>query len=70
MSERVAIVSDENGNWFVRHVRTVVHDGERDEMIYYCDEPISKKFVTLDGAVRVAKRWLRLQGKPDRGRSM
>jgi hypothetical protein len=58
---RVAIVCDEKGNWFVRHIRTVVHDGEKDEYIYYCDKPISQKFVALDGAVRVAKRWLKMR---------
>ena len=61
MKERIAIVSDDHGNWFVRHIRTVVHDGEKDEHVYYCDFPISEKFVSLDGAVRVAKRWIKLR---------
>ncbi len=54
---RIAIVSDGDA-WFVRRVRTSVHDGEKDEMVYHCDAPIGVSYSNLDAAVEEAKRHL------------
>jgi hypothetical protein len=51
---RVAIVCDEDCNWYVRRVREIRHDLDRDEMIYYCDQPIGGRFDTLDAACDAA----------------
>jgi len=47
---RVAIVCDEDCFWYVRRIRRVVRDLDRDEMIYTCDWPIGGRFDTLDEA--------------------
>jgi hypothetical protein len=56
--DRVAIVSDENGDWYVRRVRTVEHDLSKDEKVYHCDKPIGLRFPNVEGAVMMAKRYL------------
>lgn len=38
--QRKVIVFD-GEHWHVRALRCSVHDGVRDEMVYYCDHPIS-----------------------------
>lgn len=48
--ERIAIVFD-GKKWFVRHIRVIVHDLERDEKVYKCDKPIGPVFKTLGSAV-------------------
>jgi hypothetical protein len=40
---RVAIVCDEDCNWYVRRVARVVHMLHRDEMIYRCDRPMKQR---------------------------
>jgi hypothetical protein len=40
---RVAIVCDADCNWYVRRVREVRHDLDRDEMIYFCDRPMKQR---------------------------
>ena len=51
---RVAIVCDQDCNWYVRRIRMVRHDWGRDERVYYCDIPIGGKFSTLDEACDAA----------------
>jgi hypothetical protein len=51
---RVAIVCDADCNWYVRRVRRVVRDLDRDEMVYTCDWPIGGRFDTLDAACDAA----------------
>jgi hypothetical protein len=51
---RVAIVCDEDCNWYVRRIREVGYDFSRDERVYYCDLPIGSRFDTLDGACNAA----------------
>jgi len=40
---RVLIVCDEDCNWYVRRIRRVVRDLDRDEMIYRCDRPMKQR---------------------------
>jgi len=51
---RVAIVCDADCFWYVRRIRRVVRDLDRDEMIYACDWPIGTRFDTLDEACDAA----------------
>jgi len=51
---RVAIVCDEDCNWYVRRIRHVHHKLDCDEMIHHCDEPIGGRFDTLDAACDAA----------------
>ena len=51
---RVAIVCDEDCNWYVRRTRQVVHMLHRDEYVYYCDGPIGGPYDTLDAACDAA----------------
>jgi hypothetical protein len=51
---RVAIVCDEDCNWYVRRIREVRYDWGRDERVYYCDRPIGTRFDTLDEACDAA----------------
>jgi len=43
---RHAIVFD-GESWFVRRIRASAHELRRDEMVYYCDQPISGPHATL-----------------------
>jgi hypothetical protein len=56
---RVAIVCDENGTWYVRRIRTVEHDLDANEKIYYCDEPIGRNYATPEAAVMAARTALK-----------
>lgn len=49
-ADRFLIVFD-GKLWFVRHVRVVEHDLERDEKVYRCDAPVGGAHGTLDDAV-------------------
>ena len=40
---RVLIVCDEDCNWYVRRIRRVVRDLDRDELIYRCDRPMKQR---------------------------
>lgn len=44
---RILIVSDDDGNWYVRAVRLVEHDLDNDEKVYRCDQPIGGKYKSL-----------------------
>ncbi len=52
---RILIACDEEGKWYVRRIRAVVHDLEQDEKVYHCDLPIGSNYSTLDEAVVAAK---------------
>lgn len=58
MSERVLIVCDDKG-WYVRRVCAVEHNLDRDQKIYYCDEPVGGRFRTLKSAGDAALRFRR-----------
>jgi hypothetical protein len=49
---RVAIVCDEDCNWYVRRINWL--DFYRDEAIYRCDQPIGGRYDTLDAACDAA----------------
>jgi hypothetical protein len=49
-SDRYLIVFD-GKSWFVRHVRVIEHDLDRDEKVYRCDTPLGGAHGTLDEAV-------------------
>ena len=53
---RVAIVSDEEGNWYVRRIADVVHDLYSDTKIYRCDKPIGRQFKTMTAAGNAARK--------------
>jgi hypothetical protein len=63
MKRRVAIVTDGDGAWFVRRIRVVEHDGDKDEKVYRCDQPIGKNFPDLDSAAAAAKQYLAAPGE-------
>lgn len=52
--DRVLLVCDGEA-WFVRHVRSIVHDGDRDEMVYHCDEHLAGP-LALEEARAVMKK--------------
>jgi hypothetical protein len=56
MTPRTLIVCDDNGKWFVRRVRVAVHDLDRDEMVYHCNEPLSGSCPNLMSAVASLQR--------------
>lgn len=49
---RVAIVSTEDGQWYIRRVRVVEHDLENDERVYRCDKHLGGPFKSAHAAVR------------------
>jgi hypothetical protein len=49
-SARLLIVFDGRA-WFVRRVRSTVHELTRDEMVYYCDQPLGGPYDTIEAAV-------------------
>lgn len=53
---RVAIVSDDDGKWYVRRIRVVEHALDRDEKVYHCDKHLGGPFTTLGEAAAVAMR--------------
>jgi hypothetical protein len=55
--KRIAIVND-GKNWFVRRIASSIHDGESDEMVYFCDEPIEGSHISLASAVVTAELYL------------
>jgi len=55
---RVAIVFDGTG-WFVRRVRLIEHDLDRDEKVYRCDESIGGKCRSVTEAVDLYANWRR-----------
>jgi len=53
MSDRRLFVWDGQA-WFVRHIRVIEHDLERDERVYRCDEPLGGAFLHLADIPEVA----------------
>lgn len=51
MSEQYLIANDKSGKWFVRRIRIVEHDMDRDEKVYRCDLPIGAAYSSLPAAV-------------------
>ena len=49
---RHLIVNDHSGRWFIRHVRVVEHDMDRDEKVYRCDVPAGGPYDDLPSAVQ------------------
>lgn len=66
LKNRVAIVSDSDGGWYVRRIRVVEHDLDKDEKVYRCDLPIGLRlneieelrFDTIEEAAFAAKKYL------------
>jgi hypothetical protein len=58
---RVLIVCDSGGAWYVRRVRLVKHDLDRDEKVYYCDKHLAGPFTLIGDAVEVVYQWCRKQ---------
>lgn len=52
--DRVLIVNDETGKWFVRRVASVMHDLRVDEKVYTCDAHLGGPFDTPLEAMGVA----------------
>ena len=50
LQNRMLIVFDGN-YWFIRYVRVIEHDLEKDEKVYRCDAPLGGMHRTLDDAV-------------------
>ena len=44
MKPRIAIVSDRDGNWWVRSIIFSVHDWENDRMVYHTDKHLAGPF--------------------------
>lgn len=65
---RVAIICDGEGNWFVRRIRVIEHDLDKDEKVYRCDFPIGTKFDTPEQAVSMAREYLGTDGEKDSSR--
>lgn len=63
--QRIVIVFDGEA-WFVRHIRVIEHDLDRDEKVYRCDRPIGTSYLTLgkvplvEAEVRKRERLARL----------
>jgi hypothetical protein len=54
---RTLVVFD-GTDWFLRKVRAIEHDLDKDEKVYRCDEHIGGPFQTLDSAVATLHVWL------------
>lgn len=50
-THRTLIVVSDGDTWFVRRVRTTVHDLDRDEMVYRCDSPLGGPFASAQEAL-------------------
>lgn len=57
---RVALIFDGEG-WYVRRIRVVEHDLDKDEKVYRCDLPIGVKFGTPEAALALAKQFLGIE---------
>lgn len=49
--ERILIVNDEYGQWFIRRVAVVEHDIARDEKVYRCDKHLGGPYSSIDEAI-------------------
>lgn len=52
MNDRYLIANDHSGKWYVRRIRVVEHDIDRDEKVYRCDLPVGTACGDLPEAVR------------------
>lgn len=64
---RLAIVFD-GRRWYVRRIRVIEHDLDRDEMIYRCDLPISGPHTTLAKAIADSEKETGRSLRPPRPR--
>ena len=64
-TKRVLIVSDGEA-WFVRRVRSTVHDLSADEIVYFCDRPIGGRHASLEEATEALRAYLRPRKKAKR----
>ena len=53
--DRVVIIYD-SVQWHVRRLRNSMHDLDRNEMVYRCDEPLANDCRTLHEAIEEARR--------------
>lgn len=53
MADRYLIANDKSGKWYVRRIRIVEHDLDRDEKVYRCDLPVGTACNDLPEAVRM-----------------
>lgn len=70
--QRVLIVFDGKA-WFVRQVRVIEHDLDRDEKVYRCDQPVGAAFSHPEDALLAATRFVGLpkrRGRAKRTRSI
>lgn len=51
---KIAIVFD-GRRWYVRRIRAIQHDLDRDEMVYRCDQPIANDLPNVMEAVRAVR---------------
>jgi len=52
---RILIACDEDGKWYVRRIRNLVHAVTSDEHVYYCDKPLANGLSSLEEAFSSAK---------------
>lgn len=52
--DRVLVVNDEAGRWYVRKVASAMHDTIHDEQVYSCDEPVGGSYATPLEAISAA----------------
>lgn len=51
---RIVIANDDDGHWYVRRIRTVELDLDKDERVYRCDMPLGNDFESLTEACEEA----------------
>lgn len=52
---RIAIVSDNDGQWYARRIRVVEHDLDADEKVYRCDRHLGGPFSSAAEAIAAAR---------------
>lgn len=52
---KILIACNEEGQWYVRRIKTITHDWDSDEQIYRCDEPLANDLASLEEAFSAAK---------------
>ena len=55
-ARRCAIIFD-GAHWYVRRIRSIEHDLNRDEKVYRCDAPIGRRYRALSEAIWAALKW-------------
>jgi hypothetical protein len=56
LADRFLVTRDESGKWYVRRVRSVEQDIDKNEKVYRCDLPLAND-LDLKGAIRFMKRY-------------